>query len=481
MNSSLLRRWRTHMRSLAAAAVLTPALTLGALLPTHSANAAFPGQNGKIVFISEDVYVSDIGGNVYRTLYEVNSDGSGLRKLSGPTNAGFTRPIPSPDGRKVAFVRDGAIYVESADGANRVQVTAAGSVSSGPTWSPDSMRLLFAMKIDPLNTSWRYSKGSDLYSIAADGNQLRQLTDNRSTTAVDSDAVWSPDGATIAFMRKSAAMDTSATYKIYAINADGSGVRQLSDPDRTLADFAPDWSPDGKQLVFDRRGGAGSVMVMNRDGSNVRTLASGREPVWAPDGATIAYLGANSSGLYIMNTDGSDQRLIANPTAGTGSTGMTNYELEPVWQPLRSGAPSPSATPAPSTTPNPNAATVTSFTLIDATTDKPVAGYAPLADGATLDLATLPQKLTVRANTSPVTVGSVQFTLDGQLVQTENTAPYAIAGDRNSGADYRAWTLPDNGAHTLSATAFSVRNGGGAPGAPLTIRVTIVNGPTAGD
>jgi hypothetical protein len=124
---------------------------------------------------------------------------------------------------------------------------------------------------------------------------------------------------------------------------------------------------------------------------------------------------------------------------------------------------------------------VTSFTLIDATTDKPVAGYAPLADGATLDLATLPQKLTVRANTSPVTVGSVQFTLDGQLVQTENTAPYAIAGDRNSGADYRAWTLPDNGAHTLSATAYSARNGGGTASTPLTIRVTIVNAPTAGD
>src|SRR5580704_17281434 len=59
---------------------------------------------------------------------------------------------------------------------------------------------------------------------------------------------------------------------------------------------------------------------------------------------------------------------------------------------------------------------VTSFSLISADTNRPVTGFDPIPNGATIDLAALPTlKLNLRANTQPATVGSVRFRLDSDL------------------------------------------------------------------
>ena len=88
----------------------------------------------------------------------------------------------------------------------------------------------------------------------------------------------------------------------------------------------------------------------------------------------------------------------------------------------------------------------------------------PLTDGATVNQATTGTQLSVRADTSPATVGSVLFTLDGVLVRTENSPAYAIAGDDGAG-DFNPLTPAlSNGAHTLIVTPFSGANGTGKLG-----------------
>ncbi len=118
---------------------------------------------------------------------------------------------------------------------------------------------------------------------------------------------------------------------------------------------------------------------------------------------------------------------------------------------------------------------VTSLTLINANTDQPIAGYDPIPNGATLNLATLPTtSLSVRANTSPATVGSVRFAYDNNSAyRVENTAPYAIAGDASG--DYNAWT-PTVGSHTLTVTPYTAVNNTGTAGTPLSITFTVTNG-----
>ena len=117
---------------------------------------------------------------------------------------------------------------------------------------------------------------------------------------------------------------------------------------------------------------------------------------------------------------------------------------------------------------------VTSFTLVDAATDRDI---ATLADGATLDLATLPpQQLNVRANISGrLRVRSVRFGLDGNpAYRTDNTYRYALAGNRRR--DYFAWT-PEVGTHTLDATPYPRLRARGRAGTPLAITFNVVNGP----
>ncbi|UOQ74385.1 PQQ-dependent sugar dehydrogenase [Hymenobacter cellulosilyticus] len=126
-----------------------------------------------------------------------------------------------------------------------------------------------------------------------------------------------------------------------------------------------------------------------------------------------------------------------------------------------------------------SAQAVTSLTLINADTDQPLAGYDPLPDGATLNLATLPTRnLNIRANTNPATVGSVRFTYDGDTnYKVETLAPYAIAGDNgfiNGGPNYNAWT-PAVGSHTLTVTPYTQGGAGGNAGTPLTIAFTVTN------
>jgi len=115
--------------------------------------------------------------------------------------------------------------------------------------------------------------------------------------------------------------------------------------------------------------------------------------------------------------------------------------------------------------------TVISFTLVNADTDVDI---GPLNDGDTVNVAAIgTSNLNIRANTSPATVGSVRFGLDGNAnYRTENSAPYAMEGDTTG--DYNAW-VPSLASHTVTATPYSASGAGGTAGTPLTVTFTVVD------
>lgn len=128
-----------------------------------------------------------------------------------------------PDGR-IAYVGDpregGRIVVANADGTNARAITGADGVA--PQWSPDGTRIVY--------TSFAKGPGK-IYVINADGTGNRQVeADDVPKTA--GFGTWSLDGMRIAF---SSTRDTSCPgsqlrdcpRRVYTINADGTGVRQL--------------------------------------------------------------------------------------------------------------------------------------------------------------------------------------------------------------------------------------------------------------
>jgi len=120
------------------------------------------------------------------------------------------------------------------------------------------------------------------------------------------------------------------------------------------------------------------------------------------------------------------------------------------------------------TPPNQSAPKITSFTLVDAETNRDL---ATIANGYEINLATIgTQSFNIRANTS-VGVSSVLFQYNGSN-RTENSSPYALFGD--SRGNYTKKSL-ETGSYTLSGTPYTAAHASGTKGTTETIRFTVIN------
>lgn len=105
--------------------------------------------------------------------------------------------------------------------------------------------------------------------------------------------------------------------QLFVMNADGAGAEPLVTMDDYNSHGSPTFSPDGSKIAFDAwRASAGEssgdahVFIANADGGDPRDLGPGAMPSFSPDGAQLAFTRYNPSGVWIMNSDGSNQELI---------------------------------------------------------------------------------------------------------------------------------------------------------------------------
>ena len=264
-----------------------------------------------------------------RNIWVINADGSGARPLTKLTASGADSFLPkwSPDGSKLAFssfrALDGSnnanttqlipnVWIVNADGSGATPLTtltAPGSVSWGPVWSPDGSKLAFVSSgaLDGSNSANNQST-PNVWVINANGSGNHPLT--KLTTAggmVDPfDLSWSPDGNKIAFasfraLDGSDAVNPNLTRNIWIVNADGSGARPMTKNTAVVAhSVRPIWSPDGSRIALESQAaldGSDSantnktrnIWVINADGSGLAPVtkltaqgAEANEPAWRP-------------------------------------------------------------------------------------------------------------------------------------------------------------------------------------------------------
>jgi len=194
-----------------------------------TAFATFPGANGLVTYSAANSANS-------AGIFAVLPDGSEAKRLTGPHTID---PAWSADGRQLLFVRDlnpnGRrrldLFIRRADGSHR-RVTHTRRVDeTDPSFSPSGNRIVFSrLPGEP---------GQSLVSMRLDGTHRHRLTGAGSRPFNNPE--YSPDGKHITYSYRRA---------IWVARADFSRAKQLTDP--PVVDFAPDYSPTGRQIVFER-------------------------------------------------------------------------------------------------------------------------------------------------------------------------------------------------------------------------------------
>lgn len=224
------------VRARIAVAVLALAATSALLVPTSAssqgilptlAQTVAPVSGGKIAFASNRILNSNY------EIFTMDPDGGNPTRIT-TDDADDTEPSWSPDGTRIAFVRDSVIWVMSADGTDQTNLHTADPIehqhSSSPTWSPDGTQIAYVFN-------------GGIWVMNADGSDQHAFV----TTEVNDDPAWSPDGTQIAFSRT-----TGPGSEIWTKNI-ADGVEENVTNDLGAADDEePAWTPDGQSLAFSK-------------------------------------------------------------------------------------------------------------------------------------------------------------------------------------------------------------------------------------
>lgn len=174
---------------------------------------------------------------------------------------------------------------------------------------------------------------SQVYSINSDGSDEYPIT-NLSAGACQPD--WSPDGKQIVFVSPCEIdQDVLTGSSLYIVNADGTNLLQL--PSIPGGDFEPAWSPDGKRIAFtSMRDGYMQIYTIHLDDNSLERLTEtnksnmeyARQPAWSPFGNQIAYAirRYGSYQIWTMTNEGESQEQLT-------QSGYELWDMNPAWSP----------------------------------------------------------------------------------------------------------------------------------------------------
>lgn len=285
--------------------VLMCVLVVGAA--ASPAEATFPGKNGRIAFrrfLNAEM--------TWGAVFTIKPDGSGERQITHPPQGFVDRnPDVSPNGRRIVFEREGVdcgpdciydeVFVVNADGSNLTQLThnppgtaceSGGFCNGSPAWSPDGTQIAFNRASGPVRHDLIENVG--IYVMNADGSRVRQITQKTDPAlGEDSDPQWSPDGRKIVFQRRNVRTATPRDgVALWTVNVVTGRERRVT-PWYLRAGDTPDWSPDGRRILFHDNVDGPSNVSANL--FTIRPNGGRLEQLTFAHGGTVNYLGSSYS------------------------------------------------------------------------------------------------------------------------------------------------------------------------------------------
>jgi Tol biopolymer transport system component len=260
----------------------------------------------------------------------------------------FLAPVLSPDGKTIAFLsrgseKKGQIFIDLWLGNAITGKRIKRLVESTTNPSFEELRLLYSQ--GGFSRDGRYfaftaqTGGRDVLSIIdVRTGHVKQLKDIP-LDGVESPS-WSPDGKHIVFSGVNGGITD-----IYTVDTDGHNLRALT-KDR-YGDIQPQWSPDGKSVTFatDRNStqlsnlslGQLQIAVVNVEDGSIQVLPDQKglniNPVWSPDGRTIAYISDRNGTPNIYMYDLASKQLLQVTDVQGGVSAITEYSPALTWSP----------------------------------------------------------------------------------------------------------------------------------------------------
>lgn len=275
----------------------------------------FTGEYGP--FGSSIAFSSKIGR--FKELFVMDLDGANLRQLTNEHGLALSSSWDSK-GSRVSYtsyrLRTPDLFVMDVNSKKINQVTKGPALELGADFSKDGSTLLGSRSVDG---------ESDIILFGMDGKVLKRLTPPNG--AIDVSPDWSPDESQITFCS-----NRGGGPQIYTMNSDGSGAKRISFVTSNYC-TSPTWSPKGDKIAFVCRADGGfQIFVTGPDGSGALQLTSAgdnEDPDWSPDGRYLVFSSTISRNgtprIAIIRSDGANFREITSGRIG---------DSMPSWGPL---------------------------------------------------------------------------------------------------------------------------------------------------
>jgi TolB protein len=219
---------------------------------------------------------------------------------------------------RIAFVRDGQLFITDSDGGDTRPVTQKGGGPLSPSWQPGGRYLVY---------SFFAPHGTLLAVLDLVAGTVRSV--NATPTGLNTTPVFSPDGSSIAYTHG----EENGT-DLYMVAATGTDPARRITVGHGTDNTQPTFSPDARRLAFTSgRSGHPEVYITDVDGTEPELLTPFQfgddiyraSPNWSPDGRLVAYE-SRVAGQFQIETIGLRDRTVKQIT----SEGINE---DPKWAP----------------------------------------------------------------------------------------------------------------------------------------------------
>ena len=251
------------------------------------------------MWIGDKVYfLSDRNGPV--TLFAYDTKSKKVEQLI--KNDGLDIKSASADSTAIVYEQFGTLHLLdlNSHGDQKLDIRVVGDLTEiRPHFQKIEPKRIQSAAISPGGARALFAVRGEVLSVPAEKGDIRNIT--RTTSVVERDPAWSPDGKSIAYLS-----DASGEYALHVRDQNGLGeVRKFDLGNPPTFYYSPTWSPDSKKIAYtDKRLNLWFIDLEKKTPVRVDTdtyaASSLLNPNWSPDSRWLAYTKQLSSHLHAV-------------------------------------------------------------------------------------------------------------------------------------------------------------------------------------